>query len=216
MKTAVLALIVSLAIVASAAAEPPSPPSPRPTIGFRAFAAVDAETMAAADSFKAVFGSTEMIAGGGGGEIDIWRHLFLRIAATRARRTGSRVFVDGGNVFPLNIPLTATMTPVEAGGGWRFASASRLTPYAGGALISLGYSEVSDFAQAGENVNDRYTGVGVFGGVDISIWKGLFVGAEGQYRRITVPDVQASVMHEFGERDLGGASARILIGFSTK
>lgn len=216
MLTAVVAFIVTLALAAPAAAQPYSPRSKGPSIGFRGFVAIDADVIAAADSFKAVFGSAEMTAAGGGAEIDIWRHLFLRVAVTRARRTGSRVFVDGGDVFRLNIPLTATMTPVEAGAGWRFASISGITPYAGGAFIPLGYAEVSDFAQSGDNVNERYTGGAVFGGVDIGIWKGLFVGAEGQYRRISVPDASATVMHEFGERDLGGASARIRIGFSTR
>lgn len=216
MKTVALALLITLAVAAPAAAQRYSPSPKGPSIGFRAFAVIGADRVAAADSFKAVFGSADLMAAGGGAEIDIWHRLFLRIAVTRAGRTGSRVFVDGGEVFALNIPLTLTMTPVEAGAGWRFTSASRITPYAGGAFISLGYSEVSDFAQAGENVNDRYTGGAIFGGVDIDIWKGVFVGAEGQYRHISVPDVSASVMHEFGETDLGGASARIRLGFSMK
>ena len=216
MKAAIAALFAFLGLAAPAAAQPYTPPSHGPSFGLRAYGAIDADGIAATDSFKAVFGSAEMTAAGGGAEVDVWRNLFLRIAATRGKRTGSRVFVDGGQVFPLNIPLTATMTPVEAGAGWRFASRSRITPYAGGTFVSLGYQEVSDFAQPGENVNARYTGAAVFGGLDIGIWKGIFVGGEGQYRHVSVPDVAATVMHEFGEKDLGGVSARIRIGFSTR
>ena len=61
-----------------------------------------------------------------------------------------------------------------------------------------------------------FGGRAVFGGVDVTLWKGLFIGGEAQYRHISVPDTSGSVMHEFGERDLGGVTARFLIGFGTK
>lgn len=218
--TRALLVFAGLALsAASAAAQAPSaytPPPKGPAIGFRAYGLVDAQTMAASDSFDAVFGDPQMTAAGGGAEIDIWKHVFLRIAASRARRTGSRVFVDNGEAFDLDIPMTVTLTPVEAGGGWRFVTRSRFTPYAGGAFVSLGYQQVSDFAEAAENVNDRYTGGAVFGGVDAAIWKGIFVGGEAQYRRIIAPDAAGTVMHEFGEKDLGGFTARVRIGFSTR
>ena len=212
MRRALIVLVVLAALSGSAAAQTAAGPS----VGFRAYGLVDGNTMAAADSFDAIFASHRMTAVGGGAEIDVWHHLFLRIAASRAQRTGSRVFVDGTDVFPLNIPLTVTMTPLEAGGGWRFSSRSRFAPYAGAAFISLAYQEVSDFAQSGENVNERYTGEAAFGGVDVTIWKGLFAGGEVQYRHIAVPDVATSVMHQFGESDLGGVTARVRVGFQIK
>jgi hypothetical protein len=200
----------------AAAAQTYTPPSSGPSIGLRGYAVVDAQTMAASDSFKAVFGSAQTTAAGGGAEIDIWKHVFLRFAVSRAKETGMRVFVDDGEVFDLGIPLTATFTPIEAGAGWRFASRSRFAPYVGGAFISLGFQQVSDFAGTGENVNERYTGGAAFGGVDVAVWKGIFVGGEAQYRHVPVPNTSGSVMTEFGERNLGGFTARFRVGFSTK
>src|SRR4051794_3426930 len=123
MKTAVLTIAALAALAGSASAQPYTPPAKGPAIGLRAYGAVDATVMAASDSFKALFGSGEVTGAGGGGEVDLGKHLFVRIADTRATRTGSRVFVDdNGGTFPLGIPLTVTMTPIEAGAGWRFAT----------------------------------------------------------------------------------------------
>jgi hypothetical protein len=216
MKSAMLAFVLLAALALPAAAQTRRPPPKKSSIGLRAYGVVDTTTMAATESFKASFGSAQTFGAGGGAELDIWKHLFLRFAVTRSQEDGTRVFVDNGEVFDLNIPMTVTMTPIEAGGGWRFVSRSRLTPYIGGAFISMAFNQVSDFAQAGENVSERYTGEAGFGGVDVMVWKGLFVGGEAQYRHVTVPDASTSVMTAFGERNLGGFTARILIGYGSK
>jgi len=214
MKRTWLALLAFAACAAPAAAQSAATGS---GVGFRAYGLFDTTATAASKSFDAVFGSSSLFSVGGGAEIDVWRQLFLRIAASRVQRTGSRAFVDdSGNVFSLNIPLTATLTPIEAGGGWRFAGKSRLTPYIGGAFVSLGYQETSTFAQAGDAVDERYTGAEGFGGVDITIAKGFFFGGEAQYRHIAVPASSSSVMPQFNDKDLGGFTARVLVGFGTK
>jgi hypothetical protein len=214
MKRALLTLLVLAAPAGSAAAQTYSPPGP--SIGIRGFGVIDGNAVAASRSFDAIFGSKQATGAGGGVEVDLWQHLFVRVAATRIQRTGTRVFVDNGEVFPLGIPLALTMTPIEAGGGWRFASKSRFTPYVGAAYVSLGYQETSDFAQAGETVNERYTGAEGFGGLEVGIWRGLFAGGEVQYRHVGVPAVSTSVMSQFNESDLGGFTARVLFGFGTK
>lgn len=221
MRRALLALAAFAVMTGSAAAQTTTPPPQKGTsgssIGLRAYGVVDGNSMAALDSFDAVFGTRQLTAAGGGAEVNVWKGLFLRIAVTQMNRTGSRVFVgDNKEVFDLHIPMKVTMTPIEAGGGWRLASHSRFSPYIGGAFISLDYQQVSDFAQAGENVNERYTGGAAFGGVDVTIWKGIFVGGEAQFRHISVPDASSSVMHEFGETDLGGFTGRLRIGFAIK
>ena len=213
MKHALLTLLVLGAVAGSAAAQPYSS---GPSIGIRGFGVIDADAVAASRSFDAVFGSKQVTGAGGGVEVDVSRHLFVRVAATRIQRTGTRVFVGSGEVFPLGIALTMTMTPLEAGGGWRFASTSRVTPYIGAAYVSLGYQETSDGAQPGENVNERYAGAEGFGGVQVGIWKGLFAGGEVQYRHVGVPVVSTSVMSQFNENDLGGFTARVLFGFGTR
>jgi len=219
MRRALLTGIVFAALAGTAAAQTARPPSGSSgsSIGIRGYAAIDFTSPAASKSFDAVFGSSQTTSFGGGAEIDVWQHLFVRFALTHAKRTGTRVFVDDtGQVFPLNIPLTVTMTPIEGAAGWRFATRSRFTPYIGGGIVSLGYQETPDFAQAGDVVNERYTGGEGFGGVDVAIAKGFFVGGEAQFRHIGVPDASSSVMHQFSETDIGGFTARVLIGFSTR
>jgi hypothetical protein len=218
MRHALFTLLAVGALAGSAAAQPAAAPAPAgSSFGIRGFAAIDLTTAASAKSFDAIFDSSHTTGFGGGVEVDVWQHLFVRVAATHAQRTGARVFVDdAGDVFPLNIPLTVTMTPIEAGAGWRFVGKSRVTPYIGGAFVSLGYQETSDFAQGTDNVNERYSGGEGFGGVEFAIGKGLFVGGEAQYRHVGVPDVSSSVMHQFGDKDLGGFTGRLLVGFGTK
>ena len=212
---AAIAIVLPSAAHAGQAA-PPKAPSP---IGLRAYAIVDLDALRAKDSFDAVFGTSQLTAFGGGVEVvDIWKHLFARVAATRARKTGSRVFVSGSEVFPLGIPLTMTMTPIEAGGGWRFASktGSRFTPYAGAAFLSMGYTETSDFAGAGENTSERFSGQDLFGGVDIGIVKWVSASAEVQYRRVPNAIGAGGVSQDFGEDDLGGFTLRVTFGIRTK
>jgi hypothetical protein len=208
-------LLVALATPATAQTKPPA----KSSVGFRVYGLFDTTASAASKSFDAVFGSSQVFAGGGGAEIDVWRKLFLRIGVTYTQRTGSRVFVaDSGDVFTLNIPMTVTMLPIEAGAGWRFASKSRVTPYIGGALVSLGYQETSTLSQSSDTVDERYVGGEGFGGVDIAIGKkkAFFVGGEAQYRHVGVPDVSSSVMTQFNEKDLGGFTARVLVGYGVR
>jgi hypothetical protein len=199
------------------AAKPPRAPSP---IGLRAYGIVALDALAAKDSFDAVVGTSQLTAFGGGVDVvDLWKHVFARVAVTRASKSGSRVFVaDNGEIFPFGIPLTVTMTPIEVGAGWRFVTRkpSRLTPYAGVAFLSMGYTETSKFAQPGDNTSERFTGQDVFGGVEVRIWKWLVASGEAQYRRVPDALVAGGVSKDFGESDLGGVTARIAIGIRTK
>ena len=224
MKTLLLTLALLATIAAPGAAQtqrrPPPPPAKGSSVGLRAYGLFDFTIPAATKSFDAVFGSSQLYGFGGGAEVDLSPQFFLRVAVSRAQRTGSRVFVDdAGDVFSLNIPMTVTMTPIEAGAGWRFPSKkkkSRATPYIGGAFISLGYHETSTLAQSADDVSERYTGGEGFGGVSVKLSKSFFAAGEAQYRYIGVPDVSTSVMKQFGDQDLGGFTARVLIGFSTR
>jgi hypothetical protein len=187
--------------------------------GLRAYAIADFDSIAAKQSFEAVLGTSQLKAFGGGGEvIDLWKHLFVRVAGTRARKTGTRGFVSGSQFFSNGLALTITMSPIEAGGGWRFASksGSRLIPYAGVSFLSVGYTETSAFADPADNVSERFKGQAVFGGVEFGVVKGLSVSGEVQYRRVPKALGAGGVSKDFGETDLGGVTARITIGFRTK
>jgi len=197
-------------------AQPAKSPSP---IGLRAYSVFDLDALAARESFDAVVGTSHLTAFGGGLEVDIWKHFFARVAFTRARKSGHRVFVANGEVFPFeNVPLTVMLTPIEVGGGWRFVSSkrSRLTPFAGVSFLSMGYTETSKFAEAGENTNERFTGQDVFGGVEVGIVKWLVAAGEVQYRRVPNGLGVGHVSQDFGESDLGGVTVRVTIGIRIK
>ena len=188
-------------------------------LGLHAYGIVDLDALAAKQTFEAVLGTSQLKAFGGGVDVvDIWKHLFARVAVTRVRKTGSRGFVSGGQFFSNGIPLTMTMSPIEAGGGWRFASkrGSRLTPYAGVSFLSVGYTETSTFADPADNTSERVKGQAVFGGVEVGVVKGLTVTAEAQYRRVPNALGAGGVAKDFGETDLGGLTARVTIGFRTR
>ena len=197
-------------------AQNPQPRKPL-SISLRAYGIADYNSLTAKRSFEAVLGTSTLESFGGGVAVDIWKHLFVRVAGTRARETGRRVFVSGSEVFPLGIPLTVTMTPIEAGGGWRFATKSgRFTPYAGVSYLSMGYAEESDFAEAGDNTNERFKGQAVFGGAEFRIWKWIVAAGEAQYRRVPKALGGGGASKDFNESDLGGVTARVSIGITTK
>jgi len=193
-------------------------PAPRPSnpVGFRGFGTVAYDQMAAADSFEATFGTRAAPSYGGGLQVtNIWRGLFVEVSAERSRLKGERVFVaDSGTVFPLGIPLEVTMTPFEVVGGWRFGRAAVATPYAGAGFTSMAYKETSDFADADENVDERYTGWVVMGGVEVKLMTWLHVRGEARYR--LVPDALGvgGVSAAFNETKLGGfgGALKIVVG----
>ena len=62
-------------------------------------------------------------------------------ASSRFKKTGQRAFVNNGQTFPLGIPLTATITPIEFSAGYRFGacSMSALHSLCGGGIGRYSY-----------------------------------------------------------------------------
>jgi Outer membrane protein beta-barrel domain len=190
------------------------------TIGFRLYGVIDSDSIAASKSFKATLGTSRLTAFGGGGEVDIFRNLFVRATVTTTKKTGTRVFVDTTQsvpqVYSLHIPLTLTLTPVEVGGGLRFpigSSKTSITPYGGASFLSVGYQETSEHADASENTNQSFKGWAGFGGVEIGLLKWLAVAAEAQYRSVPNAIGAGGVSQDFNEKNIGGFTARVTIGF---
>lgn len=190
-------------------------PRPRRQIGLRAFAALDANAMAASRTFDAVLDTHVLPARGGGAELlNIWKGLFIRVAATSGKKTGSRVVVVDNEAVSLGIPVTIEMRPVEFGAGWRSAIGRRRQGawYVGGGLLHLVYRETSTFAGVGENTDTTYDGAVVFAGADVRIWRFIVVGGEAQFRSVQNALGDGGASQAFKESDLGGATARGLIG----
>jgi hypothetical protein len=214
-----LALCVLVLLIASSASAQSRAGSTRPAQdrpGISAFGIFDQLTIASSKTFDAVFGTSSTRAAGAGAEVqNIWRHVFLRVAASKATITGERVVVVNSTVYRLGTKLTVDMQPTEAGAGWRFVSKNsrgRFVPYVGAAVVFLSYKETSDFADAGENVAETFKGYGVFGGVDVKVARQLFLGVEAQHRSIKTTPSANSAAASFSETDFGGTVLRLKAG----
>jgi hypothetical protein len=185
-------------------------------LGVNGYGIVEIENMLASNSFKAVTTdkkSSLTFAGAGVDVVDIYQGLFARVAFTHTSTNGTRAFVDSsGRAVSLGIPLTIDITPIEIGGGWRFAPSSADTiPYVGAALLMQQYKETSSLGSASDNVDATDKGGTFFGGVTLKFGH-FVVGVEAQYRH--VPNVlgASGVSAAYNETNLGGAVFRVTFG----
>jgi opacity protein-like surface antigen len=213
-----LTAIVTCGVASPAFAQAKPKPKPAPVrppsreVSIHGYAMVGRITFTAADSFDAVLGDSSGTIFGGGARIGLpYGGLFVDVGAWRFSGDGERVFVSGGEVVPLNIPMEVTITPVEISAGWQFRirQAPRVTPYVAGGITSYGYRETSDFAATTDDVDDRFTGYHLMGGATVRLTRWLGVG--GEFAWTTVPDAIGSggVSDAFNEDDLGGTSLRL-------
>ena len=97
------------------------------------------------------------------------------------------------------------MTPIELTTGWRFVM-NRATPYMGAGIGRIFYKEDSAFADAGENVDARFTSYHALGGVEFrNGW--VATAFEVEYSRVpgflgiggrVVSDPEQAVLDEIG------------------
>jgi len=181
----------------------------------RLYVHFEGQAVKAKDSFEAVTGSSTVTGLGIGLEVqNLWRGLFVRTGISKLTTSGERVFVDEGDVFPLGIPLDITMTPIEVAVGWRFKplGSRGVVPYAGGGPMFLKYREESEGDVSGESVNQTFSGIALFGGIEVPVWKYISAGAELGLRKATV-DSPRGTMRLFDESDLGGLTFRVMVSF---
>lgn len=197
---AVAAVVVAALLPSSARAQ---------AVGIRGFAEAGVTTFAARQSFKAVLGSSNGPLFGGGGGVVLPQRIFVEVTAARFQKDGSRVFVYNGQVFNLNIPTTIRITPLDLSAGYRFAGgASRVVPYAGGGVSWRKYEETSQFAAAGENVNETFHGYHIVGGAEFRVGSWFGVAGEAKYTSIAnaLGKDPNGVSAQYGEKDLGGGT----------
>jgi opacity protein-like surface antigen len=196
-----LVMLLVLGVAAPALAQ--SGPSPR---GYLTFGST---TLGASDTFEAVAGTDHDIGISiGGSVVRVWRGVFADVAWSQQKITGQRVFVNQGTVYPLNIPLTVTIRPLDLAAGWRVRS-GRLSPYGGAGVSFLSYKETDPFATAGETVETSHVGPVLMGGVDFAVWQWVHVGGEARYRHVSGILGDGGVSRSFGEDTLGGLSLAV-------
>jgi opacity protein-like surface antigen len=202
----------------SAQPPPATPPSrsapPRPGIGIRGFGTFAIDWMTARDTFEAVTGSATVLGYGGGVQVtNLWRGLFVEASAERSAADGERVFVHQDEVFPLGIPLEVTMTPLDVVVGWR-SPQGRVTPFFGGGATFMRYEETSDFADAGDDIDERKTGFIVLAGAEASLARWIHLRGDVRYRQVSGVLGEGGASAAFDEDRLGGfgVAVKLMIG----
>jgi opacity protein-like surface antigen len=201
----------------------PSSPATRPvrttragvSPSLRGLVGVMYDKLTASESFAAVTGDDAAVSYGAGLQaVNLWRGLFAEAFVERTSLDGERVFVAGRDVFGLGIPIEITMTPIDIVGGWRVTAGDRFSTYGAAGVSLLTYEETSEFADADENVDERYTGWVVLGGVEVGLARWVHVRGEVRYRRFEDALGAGGASAAFGETQLGGlgAALKIVIG----
>ncbi len=188
-----------------------SDPDDVPAVSFRPFVIASTEWMAASRTFDAVFGQSREPFWGGGVQVALRNGIYVEISASRFRKTGQRAFVFNGQAFPLGIPLTATITPFEVTGGYRFRLWPRVIPMLALAFPGHKYLETSDLADAADNVDTAHLGYLVVGGAELRVHRWVGVGVDVQYTRVTGILGGGGISGELGENNLGGTALRLKV-----
>jgi opacity protein-like surface antigen len=185
-----------------------------PLLSFRPFGDVSFQRFSATETFTSIFGSDTGWFYGGGLDVTVRDQFYIDLAASRFKKDGSRVFRDAnGNVFNLGIPLTATITPLELVGGYRFHPHRFrwLVPYAGAGVGWYRYEETSAFASAGDDIDTRKPGFVAQGGAEFRVHRWIALAADLQYTHVPGILGDAGISADVGEKDLGGLAGRFKI-----
>jgi opacity protein-like surface antigen len=188
-----------------------SDPADVPAMSFKPFFLATTEWLAAKQTFDAVFGQSREPFWGGGVQVALRSGVYVEISASRFRKTGQRAYVFNGQTFQLAIPLTATLTPLEVTGGYRFRLWPMVIPYAGIGISRNAYVETSDFANAADNVDTAHLGYLVVGGAEFRVHRWVGVGVDVQYTRVTGILGGGGISAELGENNLGGTALRLKV-----
>jgi len=205
-----LIVLVALAFASPAAAQGPRRQGPGPS--FRLFGLASEQQFAAQDTFNATFDSSRGTFWGGGIEVVLPDGIFGDIAISRFQKTGQRAFISGGQSFGLGIPLTATVTPIEVTGGYRFRLKHLpVVPYIGVGVGSYGYQETSSFSDPTDAVDERKIGVLGLVGAEVRVHTWVRASVDVQDTRITGILGSGGLSQQAKENDLGGLAVRFRI-----
>jgi opacity protein-like surface antigen len=191
-----------------------------PIVSIRPFGEIAVERFTANETFTSVFGDSIGMFYGGGVQVTFSDRVYAELSLSRFRRSGEQVYRDPttGRVFDLNIPLQATLTPLEVTGGYRFHTRRYrwLVPYAGGGVGRFGYQERCTAALAvctavGPDLDVTRAGFVGHGGVELRVHKDVGIAAEVQYTHVSGIFGNSGISADANEKDLGGIAGRIKI-----
>src|SRR5690348_2251224 len=105
-------------LCAAAAAVPASAQTADlPAVSLRPVFMFAGQNFTASKTFETVFGKTLQPFWGGGLSVAFRKGIFVDVTASRFKKVGERAFFFEGQGYPLDIPLTVTVTPLEVAAG---------------------------------------------------------------------------------------------------
>jgi len=182
-----------------------------PDFSARAIGLVTVQGFSAQETFNGVFGSAVGPFWGGGAQIVLPAGIYAEVNVSRFRKEGERAFLLDGEATRLGLPLTATITPVEVAGGYRFRMRKHpeIIPYLGAGVGSYDYHETSGAAE--DDVSTRHTGLLAVGGVEYRVQRWIGIAVDVQYTHIPGILGSGGISEQAKENDLGGTVARFRI-----
>ena len=177
-----------------------------PSLSIRPFVMAAEQAFAATTTFEAVSDARTRRFSAAASRCSARSHR-RRSRRVALQTTGERA-QSGDQNFKLGIPLTATITPLEITGGYRFPLWEHARPYVAAGIGSYAYTETSDFSDPEENVDVRRTGFVANGGFEFRVHRWVGFSVDVQYSHI--PDILGTggISQQAGENDLGGVAAR--------
>jgi hypothetical protein len=176
----ILLIMAGLAVAAPTAAQSPAAVSIRP------FVMATAQSFAASDTFDASFGKTVLPFFGGGVQVVVNDGFFARSAPSRFRQTGERAFFINGTAFRLGIPLTATITPLEIAGGYRFKfrQQPRVRPYVAAGSVTTAIRKRRRSPRPARTSTTTHSGFLQNGGAEFRVNRCVGMAVDVQYSHV--------------------------------
>jgi hypothetical protein len=167
----------------------------------------------ASDSFTAILGSSSGQVFGAGAELAFRSGLFVRADVSYFRDDGERVEMVDGEIVPLGIPLTLSLTPIEFSGGYRFSAVNfgrrgqvTFVPFVGAGAGIVRFREETDDEHPDEQASERFTSYHALMGVDVPLGRRVAIGVELTRRWVRDGLGVGGISEAFGETDLGGTT----------
>jgi opacity protein-like surface antigen len=158
------------------------------------------------DSFTAILGSSSGQVFGAGAELAFRSGVFVRADVSYFRDEGERVELIDGEIVPLGIPLTLSLTPMEFSGGYRFSAITlgrrgrvRLVPFVGGGLGVVRFREETDEEHPDEEMSDGFTSYHLLSGLDVPLGRRVAIGVELTRRWVRDGLGSGGISEAFGE-----------------
>lgn len=206
-----VALVAALGVAAPLAAQ--TRRATDPPVSLRVFFAAAEEQFAAKTTFAGVLGNSLGSFIGGGAQVVFRGGVYVEVSGSRFQKSGQRAFFFNGQSSSLGIPLTASLTPIEASVGYRFRLQKHqsVIPYVAAGAGQYHYKETSTGSDPGEDVDATHVGYLANVGVEFRVHRWVGLSIDAQYTHVPGIFGLGGFSKDAGESDLGGYAARFKI-----